>query len=66
MSRVQAVVYETHVGNDDHKTVIMTTETLTVSDYSDEVTQEDIDRLHAHAAEKFGVPEFVDSSEAAW
>ncbi|MEH0291796.1 hypothetical protein V6R98_02265 [Agrobacterium sp. CCNWLW71] len=73
MSRVQAVVCETHVGQDEHKTVVMAYESSTamdvvsnITDYNDVVTQEDIDFLHAHAAKHFGTPKFVKSSEAAW
>ncbi|EGL63626.1 hypothetical protein AGRO_3695 [Agrobacterium sp. ATCC 31749] len=70
MSRVQAVVYETHVSEDENcRTVIMASssyESSAVTDYNDEVTHADIVELHSHAASKFGTPKFVKSSEAAW
>ncbi len=66
MSQVQAVRCEAHTGDDDWSTVVMAPDASNAPDYNDEVTQEDINDLHAHVKVHFGTPKFVHSSEAAW
>jgi len=68
MSRAKILRASTSLTDADHPApFVAESSVLALSDYHDEVTQEDIDRLHAHVEREFGVPEdLIAVGDPAW